>query len=196
MRIINIRGTSGSGKSTIVHSYLLENEKYKDPVYGTLGPWKKPKIIGYLVSKPGRTPTFVMGRYETACGGCDSLSYKGAHDDMEELVRTYAHEGLNVVYEGLVVSSTIGRWMRLSKEFPTKFVFAYMDTPLEECYNRIVARSGRIPKHTEEGKADFQIKYKSCVHQIELLKEANENVVMLPSNKNGYEKFLELLDAA
>jgi GTPase SAR1 family protein len=76
--IINIRGTSGSGKSTLVKRYLDEHNH--EPVLGQLGPWKKAKVIGYRCTAWTGLPVYIIGRYETQCGGCDSMSYKGLAD--------------------------------------------------------------------------------------------------------------------
>lgn len=194
MTIVNIRGTSGSGKSTLVKRLL--NEFPHEPIIGQMGLMKKPKIIGYLIKgfENDEPDIFILGRYETKCGGCDSISYKGAHVDMEVLIRQHAALGHNVVYEGLVVTSSITRWLRVNNDFPD-FWWAYMDTPEEECHQRILARNGgKEPKH--HGKyqlADYQTKYRSCLKQINILNSQDKKVVMLNSNDNGYNILLNIL---
>lgn len=188
MSIINIRGTSGSGKSTLVKRFL--DEYPWEPIITTLGPWKKPKTVAYRVfTSP---VTFVIGRYDTACGGCDSMSYKGSHTDIEELVRGAADKG-NVIYEGLTISSTISRWKTISADYPGRFVWMFMDTPVDICHTRILARSGREPKRNEKGLADYQIKHGHCLKQVEQLLEAGEHVVEVSSDEEGYETLLREL---
>jgi len=189
--IINIRGTSGSGKSTLVHRLL--NEHPHEEIKAKLGDWKKEKVIAYKVHvSEDKNPTYVIGRYTTACGGCDTMSYKGSHEDIEELVRTAASKG-NVIYEGLTISSTITRWQRISDDFPGRFVWAFMSTPEEECYKRIVARSGREPKRDAKGNADYNRKFRGCNVQKAKLEAANEYVIELSSDDAGYEKLLNNL---
>lgn len=195
MTIINIRGTSGSGKSTLVHRLLQEYEH--EPLEATLSSWKKPKIVAYKLKCPVIWDgcydwTYVIGRYETQCGGCDALSYKGSHNDIEEMVRAALEKG-NVIFEGLTISSTLTRWRRISDEHPGEFVWAFMDTPEEVCYERILARSGREPKRDARGLADYQRKYRGCMQHVEQLREQGQRVEMLSSDDAGYQKLLELL---
>lgn len=194
MTIINIRGTSGSGKSTLVHR-LLNESVFADPILDQLGDWKKPKIVAYASIDPkyNRT-TYVIGRYETQCGGCDSMSYKGSHQDIETLIRKYLLLG-NVIYEGLTISSTLSRWQRISDENPGKFVWAFMSTPEEECRRRILARNGgKDPKRDKRGLADYQRKYRGCLGQRTSLILAGERVVDLTSDDAGYAKLVGLLE--
>lgn len=191
--IINIRGTSGSGKSTLVQRFLAEHEN--EPILGTFDNWKKPKAVAYKVSSRDYT-TYVIGRYETQCGGCDAMSYKGSHDDIEALVRQYAELG-NVIFEGLTISSTLTRWRRISDEKPGQFIWAFMTTPVEECYRRIMSRNGgREPKRDSKGLADYQRKYIGCMRHMSDLQETDQKVLGLTSDYEGYEKMLESLHAS
>lgn len=208
MTIINIRGTSGSGKSTLVKRFLDEHPH--EPIEAILGPWKKPKTIAYKCEPDYKVqipsdeygifkevfvgkPTYIIGRYDTQCGGCDALSYRGSHNDIEEMVRLGLEKG-NVIFEGLTISSTISRWARISQEHPGEFIWAFMATPVEECYYRILNRNGgREPKRDHKGMADYQRKFYGCKKQMETLSQAGERVVELTSDDAGYEKLLELL---
>lgn len=207
MTIVNIRGTSGSGKSTLVHRFLEEHPH--EPILGRLSDWKNPKIIGYkceptrirkdyhgwdqYIDKLIGPPTYIIGRYETQCGGCDSMSYKGSHTDIENLIRSFFPDG-NVIFEGLTISSTITRWLRISEENPGTFVWAFMNTTEEECYRRIIARSGREPKRDAKGLADYNRKHHGCIVQMNKLKALNENVIEIGSDDAGYKKLLEVLN--
>lgn len=210
MAIINIRGTSGSGKSTLVKRYLDEHQH--EPILKQFGDWKKPKIVAYrcnpytnaelaaahakgipLVSLPF---VYVLGRYETQCGGCDAMSYKGSHEDIETMVRHFGGTG-EVIFEGLTISSTITRWQRVEedfKKFGGTYWWAFMSTGEEECHQRIVGRSGREPKRKGPNQiADYQIKYRACRGHMTRLREANANVVELSSDDAGYKTLTSLL---
>ncbi len=191
--IINIRGSSGSGKSTLVHNLLREFPSR--PVYRQLGDWKKPKIVAYEVDIPGAAwPTYVIGRYETQCGGCDAMSYKGSHDDIEALVREFATKG-NVIFEGLTISSTLTRWKGVDNDFPNRFIWAFMATPEDECLERILARNGgRMPKTDSRGLADYQRKYRGCVKHVTELGDEGRRVVELLSDEDGYKRFKGYLE--
>lgn len=189
MTVINLRGGSGSGKSTLVQMLMKDYRSF--PILEKLSDWKKDKIVAYHIPSIN---TYLIGRYETQCGGCDAMSYKGSHDDIEMLIRRYLLLG-NVIYEGLTISSTMSRWRRISDENPGQFIWAFMMTPEEECHRRILARNGgKEPKRNEKGIADYQIKYRGCMHQREaLLLDISQSVADLTSDEKGYEGLLFLL---
>src|SRR5688572_16155116 len=202
MSIINIRGTSGSGKSTLVKRFLEDNHIEVEPIELQLGEWKKPKIAvyrvvrepfvhysGFVKTKPD---TYIIGPYRTQCGGCDALSYKGSHEDIERLVRYYAGRG-DVIFEGLTISSTVSRWQGISNDFPGRFIWAFMMTPEEECHQRILARNGGREPKVKNGLADYQIKYRGCMRHLETLKGQGERTLELTSDDAGYQKLLEAL---
>lgn len=191
--IINIRGTSGSGKSTLVHNLLAEFPK--KAIYRQLGDWKKAKIVAYEVTIPDAVwPTYVIGRYETQCGGCDAMSYKGSHNDIEALVREFAAQG-NVVFEGLTISSTLTRWKKVDDDFPHRYIWMFMETPEEECLRRILSRNGgRMPKVDSRGLADYQRKYRGCAKHIPELSYEGRRVAEIHSDEEGYKRFKKYLD--
>lgn len=126
--ILNVRGTHGSGKSTIALELL---KKY---THEALGTGKRPE--GYKLLIPGlHKYLFLVGPYATACGGCDAIQ---PYDLIWPRVLLYAKKG-HVLFEGALVSSSvgnIGRAMAARKDC----VVGFMDTPLEECLRRIQAR--------------------------------------------------------
>jgi adenylate kinase family enzyme len=121
--IINIRGTSGSGKSTLVRR-LME-------AHGPVTPLGSPKVQGYQCG-PGLR---VVGRYTTACGGCDGIK---TQDEICARVREYAQHG-HVVFEGLLASGLHSRYRDLAREMGG-FTFAFLNTPLDVCLARVVRR--------------------------------------------------------
>lgn len=179
--IINLRGTSGSGKSTIFRE-VMEQIGCVETLRSSAG-----KIQGYLLNGNVR----VVGRYETACGGCDALPRpKGFNtmDSIEELVREWAPLG-HVLFEGLIVSSVFSRWLRLSQELGKgAFVWAFLDTPLEVCIQRVYQRNGGKPfKHSK-----LEAKHSDCQRQIEKCREQGERVALIDHTK-VVEQILELL---
>ena len=190
--IVNLRGASGAGKSTLVHRLLAEFPH--EPIEAVLSNWKKPKIVAYKVDTSDFSlATYVIGSYKTQCGGCDSLSYKGAFEDIQELVEAGAEKG-NVIFEGLTCSSVYGRFLKVSAKFPGEYVWCFLDTPEDVCYQRIMARNGgKEPKRDKNGIADYQRKYRGCMIQMVKLQELGEHTEMISSDDAGYAKLLELL---
>lgn len=143
--IINIRGTNGSGKTTIVLA-LMQGAARVTPIRGVLGP-RKPEAYE-LVFEDIADPVFVLGSYhlaKTADGdplslgtsGCDQIQ---PYDLILDLLRKYAPRG-HVLFEGVLVSSSYGRVGRLMEEFgPERAVMAFLDTTLEACIANVQKR--------------------------------------------------------
>jgi hypothetical protein len=128
--IIVMRGTSGSGK-TYVAQQVIAALRARDGEPEVLPLGAKAKVGGY------RWPRVtVVGRYETACGGCDSMSWKGAADDIEALVVAEVGAGRHVLLEGLMVA-TWGweRLLRMGAVAPLQVV--HLTTPLEDCLTAV-----------------------------------------------------------
>jgi predicted kinase len=133
MLVINIRGTHGSGKSTIVKAILDRYDCGSEPM--KVEGEKKPQ--GYQVSSKAFGKLFIVGPYETACGGCDAIQ---PFDKIFPRVEEYAQQG-HVIFEGALVSTSgIGRIKRCVELYGNNFVAAFMDTPLDVCLERIKKR--------------------------------------------------------
>ena len=67
--IVNVRGTSGSGKTTvsreIMHSYP-QRTQFREP-------GRKAPIFYGLETRDADRTLDLIGGYETQCGGCDSI---------------------------------------------------------------------------------------------------------------------------
>ena len=182
MLILNLRGTSGSGKSTIFLE-VMNRIGCVEILRNSTG-----KIQGYLLEGNIR----VVGRYETATGGCDALAHvpKGFNtmDPIEELVREWAPLG-HVLFEGLIVSNVFSRWLRLSQELGRgSFIWAFLDTPLEVCIQRVYQRNGgKSFKHS-----NLERVYLGVQKQIEKCREQGERVVLIDHTREA-KQILELL---
>jgi hypothetical protein len=136
--IVSIRGTNGSGKSTLVRNYMKtlgELEPVTDTGNG--------RVIGYRgYNKTGNTVS-IVGRYETDCGGCDTIK---TQDLVVERVKNAAHFG-HAVFEGVIVGDIYGRWKALADSYKKgQFIFAYLDTPLAVCLGRVGERRRKAGK--------------------------------------------------
>jgi hypothetical protein len=150
--IVKLHGTSGSGKTTVARG--LMKDAMMAPILNSVN--RKPEA--YAVQRPELTSQlYILGPYTATCGGLDSLN------DVEEhmrLLRTYAQLG-HVFYEGLLGSEYYGRIGKLSEDYGDRHIFAFLDTPIDVCIDRIKMRRmeagnmkplnesntrGRIPK--------------------------------------------------
>lgn len=132
--ICNLRGTSGSGKSTVAFTLLKNypNEELK----GSDG-----KVKGYRVdaSEAGvKAPIYIIGRYTTACGGLDTVPTQ--LDAAERCVKAWQSGG-HVLAEGLLASAAGPKGALTAGIQETgAAVFAILDTPFELCVERVLGR--------------------------------------------------------
>jgi hypothetical protein len=145
--ILNFRGTSGSGKTTVVRGLMA-----KYPTVIPLGEFPEKKPDGYecrpdrKAFDPGDDPIadgpnlYVVGSYKNTCGGCDGIK---TQDEACDRVRRYAALG-DVLFEGLLISHIFARYQKLDQEMAQahghKTIWAFLDTPLELCLDRIRER--------------------------------------------------------
>jgi cytidylate kinase len=129
--IVKLHGTSGSGKSTVAHNFLAAAVEVQ-PILSVRG-----KVEAYKTIQPHRdVPLFIVGPYKTQCGGLDAI---GDVDDQIRLVEQCAECG-NVFYEGLLASTYYGRLGAMSEQFGDRHIFAFLDTPMDVCLQRIRER--------------------------------------------------------
>lgn len=163
--IINIRGTSGSGKTTLVRKLL---ESYGSKIAFKEEGRKQP--IGYLYHRrPGEEgrSLAVIGHYETACGGCDTINKM---EKIFELVR-YSHEqGHDVVYEGLLISADVNRTAALHQEGLPLLVVA-LDVPLDVCLASVnERRRAKKPDAEDVNPKNTESKHKGVQQSMKRLK--------------------------
>jgi hypothetical protein len=178
--IMNIRGTNGSGKSTIVRSLLKQGKP--QPIFGLLGA-RKPEA--YRLSLNGSL-VFVLGPYEAQknMGGCDLI-----HDysSIGDLIRKYEPKG-HVVFEGAMISATWGALGALLEQHGQKITILFLDTTLEQCLKNIGTRGKTGNRlHTVESKF-------KCIARIhKRLEEEGRLRVSYVSMENGLDILLRLI---
>jgi predicted kinase len=180
--IINIRGTSGAGKSTLVRE-LMSRYAIVVPEYVL----NRKRPIGYRCDRPGGRSLWVLGHYETACGGGDTVP---GLDENYRLVRQAGDAGCDVVYEGLIIQSDTRRCIELSKEHETLVVI--IDVPLELCLASIQARRDARGDQRPLNPANTLSKQKTIPSQERKLKEGGVDVRRL-NREAGLKACLEAL---
>jgi hypothetical protein len=185
--LINLRGTSGTGKSTIVREAMKRYDKVtpltQDKVFPDrtdLKPRKQPLM--YLCTRLDETPLAVLGHYETACGGCDTLP---TYDLIFELVRRFDNQDYDVLFEGLLMSGDFPRTVELHKEGHDLLVIGLTEVPLDVCESSI--RGRRAEKAATKGveprefgpnlRKNLESKYKLAKKTCDQLEAAGVRVV-------------------
>ncbi len=180
--IIDIRGTHGSGKSWIVHQLLKEHGRTSVREDGA-----------HLGCRLGRLNAVVLGNYGSTCGGCDQIDRA---DEVVRRVRLFASRYRYVILEGILVAHTFKRYNDLAEELEQEghnYHFCFLDTPLETCIDRVLARRkerGQTkefnPKHL---KADYRTIWTNVRRHCT---EAGRSVIVLP-HEDPYTPILQLL---
>lgn len=131
--IIQIRGTSGSGKTTLARA-VMGLYAQKQPSYA---PGRK-QPLSYTLTAPGRErPLVVLGHYESACGGCDTIS--AGFETIFDLALAADRAGNDVLFEGLLISNDTRRLIELCGQVEEHLIVV-LDTPVEQCLANIRAR--------------------------------------------------------
>ena len=167
--VINVRGTSGSGKSTLIRG-LLDRYPEREPFY--IEGRKRP--LYYVLSGAEGLPDIaVVGHYETACGGCDTIiSQDTIFETVRELAQTYP-----VVFEGLLVSAEFKRTLALKEEHGLDLSVFHIDIPLEQCVESVNARRReKNPDAPDVNPKNTENKWKGTRRTCERLREAGVRV--------------------
>jgi hypothetical protein len=132
--VINLRGTGGSGKSTVIRR-IMEHYPSKNPQF--IAGRKQP--IGYQLHGLANTSMlYIPGHYETACGGCDTIT---APDHVYDLVYRAVDRGENVAYEGIIIGDDVTRAVDLARHVGKEnFSVIALNTPMDVCLASIQAR--------------------------------------------------------
>jgi predicted ABC-type ATPase len=121
--LVKLHGTSGSGKSTVAR-YLMKQGL-------SIPEGKAYRVDMFQLEKP----LYILGLYNSQCGGCDTLTAL----EQIALIHKYAPVG-HVFYEGLLGSEYYGKLGEASERYGKDHVFAFLDTPIEICIARVIAR--------------------------------------------------------
>lgn len=152
--IINIRGTSGSGKTYFAKSFM---EACGNPVEVLHDNRVVATCVYYRLM-----PVYFIGSYRNVCGGCDTIK---TQDMACSLVRHFSQFG-HVIFEGLLMSHLYARYAALYDEmvgYGERFIFAFLDTPLDLCLVRIKERRRERGNLTELNPDNTISKYNSTM---------------------------------
>lgn len=174
--LVNIRGTNGSGKSTIPVSMKDDPDMYEvvKPYQG------KPKKILTVFPTYGWV---ALGSYNRQVGGLDQFPNKA----FTEKVLRYALKKFpeyNILMEGILAATTYSTYADLFREVQDSYgiqpVVYYLMPPVEVCIERIKERNGG-----KEFKENLVWnKYRMMERGIEKFKRAGEFPVVVVDNSN------------
>lgn len=154
--IIQIRGTSGSGKTWVMRQ-VMESLGTSKPVYAEGR--RRPLYYQY----PNHI--CVLGHYEIACGGCDTI---GSVPQVFDVIEKVRNEQSIILCEGLLLSEDV-IWVQ---KYPdSKIVF--LTTPVEECLSRV----GQRQEEKGRGPADPERVVRKLTRRVETIERARVRLV-------------------
>ena len=186
--LVNLRGTNGSGKSTIAIQ-MLEKEKDNYQVICLNNNNRSPKITLF----PG-LGWLVLGTYFNKTGGLDT--YKNNIDTENALNRVlYNYPKYDILMEGIISSTILSTYITLFNTVkdnieqgvipPRKIIIATFVTPLDICVDRVRARNDKEPNIKI-----MDSKRRSCIKNISLFKQAGFISIGLDSSNTPIERML------
>lgn len=176
--IVNIRGTGGSGKSTVVRR-IMEHYPNRVPI-NVLGRKQPQAYRCFRVEHDGTAgsdpvysakPLYVVGHYETACGGGDTIKTPA---EVFDLVRKAAETGDDVLFEGIISQDDTTRTIELARTLPLTVLF--LNTPLAECLAGIQARRDLRGDERPLNPKNTESRMKRCLSHYSKLRDAGLSV--------------------
>lgn len=139
-RIINPRGTGGSGKTELARRILAAYGWTEGGQIESLRRLGRKRAIGYRLRHPrGGRPLVVLGHYERTSGGCDTIP--AAHGGLDEIFRLADHwaaTGHDALLEGSAWSAEHHRSAQLAMRHQLHVL--HLSTPLEVAARNLTAR--------------------------------------------------------
>lgn len=132
MPVLQIRGTNGSGKTTVMRQVMAS---FPEGWTGVGQPGRK-KPLYYKVNETNLNPTvLVLGHYEATCGGCDNIGSAGKVFELVTMLQTTYGDSSIILCEGLLLSED-SLWTKQMTDVKVLF----LNTSEEECLKRVRAR--------------------------------------------------------
>ncbi len=132
--IIQIAGTSGSGKTYVVRQLMRKG--WSVPRYT---PGREAPIAYDLALTRVEEPVYVVGGYDAPSGGCDNI--KNVTDIYRYVSDAHAL-GKHVVFEGLFAMNQT-RGPSMARELPGVITVLLLTTPLATCFASIDERRAK-----------------------------------------------------
>ncbi len=160
--LLYLKGTNGSGKSTIPSAMAKADP---DAYYWVLN---KRKLLTVF---PG-FHTVAVGKYDDSNSkGCDALK------DTEEMILALKHAAqyfptMDLIFEGIIPATIEGPWiprLQAYKGSERELVVGYITTPYEVCLQRIQSRNAPGKAFNEElvrGKYDGMVKSRDRHNEV------------------------------
>ncbi len=179
-RIFLVRGTNGSGKSTVIFN-ILKNFKGRPVRFEEA----ENGIVGYLVKSIN---LFVIGPYTTPNGGCDRIP--NIDVPMFRAVAAW-NRGYNVLMEGLMLSGVVSEPHRLAAG-GRKVDHIFLTTPVEKCIKRVQSRRSAKGNSAALDPKHLLSKHRSCISSKKAMEKLGDTTLHV-KNSEAYTHILNVL---
>jgi hypothetical protein len=185
MSIIQIAGTSGSGKSHLMRAIMDYAKEFgtreEDNDHG--------KVLGYTLQlNDVDGDAYVLGPYNVPTGGCDTSS--SAIEIFEQLPRLISHY-THLLFEGLFVMN-MTRGPQLAAQYGEKFCVLQLTTPLGTCLESVNQRRAERGVDVLRDTSNTQDNYRRARNYCAAMRDAGARVIKV-SRGEALDKVLELL---
>lgn len=189
MSIIQLAGTSGSGKSHCMRSAI---DWLKSNLNGPVLVEEREKLLGYLYHQTGQLDkdVFVVGRYDSPTGGCDTIK---EISQVYSLIEQQWESRRHVLYEGLFVMN-MTRGPQLAAKVGKELNILQLTTPLSVCIKSIDLRRAERDKPALGNLKNTEGNYKRAVNYCGIMRDAGAKVYKV-TRSQAFPKMLELLGA-
>lgn len=150
-RLVNLRGTNGSGKSSVPFSFINTDSRAFELTYEFNG---RNKVLATVC------PTFgwlFIGAYRTKCGGLDGFKGNDQTADTLEMVWNLPY---NILMEGVISSTVYSTYSELFKKVNADnsrhVTIVTLAPPVETCLARIQIRNGGKPIKSEQVEGKYR----------------------------------------
>lgn len=141
---LNIRGSTGTGKSTIPMHITMQGAGSPYDLVIITDDETDDEILTYSEFHK----LLILGRYYTKCGGLDVITFHDKRRVYEVLHRVWHETRLNILMEGMTVSSSYAWWLdrftALAGDNPhdRELLIMSLWLPIEDIRARVMRRNG------------------------------------------------------
>lgn len=140
-KYINVRGCNGSGKTTVLRNYAQSIDPTTGGEIKTINVedvGHKPIPFTFLSNGVAILGDYTLASHKNTTSGCDRVKTQLA---VKTALERVPKEVKAVLFEGVIVSTIFQPWSDWSKA-NGGMIWAFLDTPLDLCLQRIQERNG------------------------------------------------------
>lgn len=178
-RLVTVKGTSGSGKTTITFK-LISQYTHRTSLF--IPGRRQP--IGYIFEKEGKRPLGVIGHYAEGSAGCGGLDSIPTYASMLEMAKLFWDRGYHVYLEGLLASGDSKQTIKLNTMTGGQTRVLALTTTMDQCIDAVnIRRRSKNPDASDVDPANLLSKAKAIPTVMENLEKAGVQAKWVDRNE-------------